>query len=82
MAADHSVMGNMLNHAIELVRASGRALVVEGVETKARLEALKAGGRADFAQGYGIARPMKIDDLARFFAEAGTRSGDTPPLVA
>ncbi|MBE7734574.1 EAL domain-containing protein [Devosia faecipullorum] len=69
MAPEHSVMARMLDHAIELVHASGHPLVVEGVETQQRLDALKAGGRVDFAQGYGISRPLTIEAFAAFLAE-------------
>ncbi len=82
MAADDSVMVRMLDHAIELVHATGRALVVEGVETRERLERLRAGGRVDFAQGYGIARPLTIEAFAAFLAEHGSRPNGQPRMVA
>jgi sensor c-di-GMP phosphodiesterase-like protein len=82
MAADDSVMVRMLDHAIDLVHASGRALVVEGVETPERLDALKAGGRVDFAQGYGIARPLTIEAFAAFIAEYRPRPTRKSRLVA
>jgi sensor c-di-GMP phosphodiesterase-like protein len=82
MAPDHSVMARMLDHAIDLVQASGRSLVVEGVETNERLEALKATGVVDFAQGYGIARPLLIDAYVAFLAEHGPRPLTRPRLVA
>ncbi len=82
MAPEHSVMSRMLDHAIELVHASGRKLVVEGVETSDRLDALKAGGRVDFAQGYGIARPLTIEAFAAFMAENGTKHGGPAARVA
>lgn len=82
MAPDHSVMSKMLDHAIELVQASGRSLVVEGVETQERLEALKATGRVDFAQGYGISRPLLIADFVAYMAKHGPRPSSRPRLVA
>lgn len=82
MAPDHSVMARMLDHAIELVQASGRSLVVEGVETNERLDALKATGIVDFAQGYGISRPLLIDAFVAFLAEHGPRPLTRPRLVA
>ncbi len=82
MAADDSVMARMLDHAIDLVHASGRALVVEGVETPERLDALKAGGRVDFAQGYGIARPLTIEAFAAFISEYRPRPTRKSRLVA
>lgn len=82
MAPDHSVMARMLDHAIELVQASGRSLVVEGVENAERLEALRATGLVDFAQGYGIARPLLIDAFMTFLDEHGPRPRSKPRLVA
>ncbi len=82
MASDDSVMGRMLDHAIELIHAAGRILVVEGVETHDRLEKLKASGRVDFAQGYGIARPLTIDSFVAFMGEQGPRPNGKPRLVA
>lgn len=83
MAPDHSVMARMLDHAIDLVQASGRALVVEGVETQERLEALKADGRVDLAQGYVISRPLLIDAFMPFLAKRGQRpAGRRKRLIA
>ena len=82
MAPDHSVMARMLDHAIDLVQASGRSLVVEGVETRERLDALKATGVVDFAQGYAIARPLLIDAYVAYLAEHGPRPVTRPRLVA
>lgn len=82
MAPDHSVMSNMLAHAIDLVQASGRSLVVEGVETQERLDALKKTGMVDFAQGYGISRPLLIEALISYLAEHGPRPRTRPRLVA
>ena len=82
MAPDHSVMARMLDHAIELVEASGRTLVVEGVETRERLDALKATGVVDFAQGYGISRPLLVDAFVAYLAEHGPRPVSRPRLVA
>jgi sensor c-di-GMP phosphodiesterase-like protein len=82
MAPDHSVMSTMLTHAIDLVQASGRSLVVEGVETTDRLNALKATGMVDFAQGYGIARPLLIEPFVAYLADHGPRPLTRPRLVA
>ncbi len=82
MAPDHSVMARMLDHAIDLVQASGRSLVVEGVETSERLEALKATGIVDFAQGYCISRPLLIESFVAYLAEHGPRPVTRPRLVA
>jgi sensor c-di-GMP phosphodiesterase-like protein len=82
MAPDGSVMARMLDHAIEMVEDSGCKIVVEGVETAARLSALKAGGRVDFAQGYYVSRPLECEAFARFLAERGPRPSARPRLVA
>lgn len=81
MAPDHSVMARMLDHAIELVHASGRALVVEGVETIERLRSLKASGRVDIAQGYVVSRPLPSDALRDFLSDR-SRSQELERLVA
>lgn len=82
MAPDDSVMARMLDHAVDMVQDSGRKVVVEGVETAARLAALKAGGKVDFAQGYYISRPLEREAFARFLAERGPRPSAKPRLVA
>src|SRR5690606_28411027 len=73
MAPDGSVMARMLDHAIDMVQASGRRIVVEGVASAARLAALKAGGKVHFAQGYHISRPLECEAFAAFLAARGPR---------
>jgi len=63
MAPSQSILGRMFVQVLELVKASGRVIVVEGVETESKLSTLRASGLADFAQGYGIARPLSIDEF-------------------
>ncbi|PXA96242.1 hypothetical protein DMC47_18225 [Nostoc sp. 3335mG] len=82
MGPDGSVMARMLDHAIDMVQASGRKVVVEGVETADRLEALVRSGKVDFAQGYHISRPLEAAAFARFLSEHGPRPGARPRLVA
>lgn len=82
MAPDGSVMARMLDHAIDMVQASGRRIVVEGVESAARLAALKAGGKVHFAQGYHISRPLECEAFAAFLAARGPRPKSRPRLVA
>ncbi|WP_187969338.1 EAL domain-containing protein [Aquibium microcysteis] len=70
MAPDGSVMAEMLHHAIGMVRSAGRKVVVEGVETAARLAQLRErADRVDFLQGYQISRPLDIDGFAAFVRE-------------
>lgn len=82
MAPDHSVMARMLEHAIELVQASGRSLVVEGVETQDRLATLKANGHVDFAQGYGISRPLQVKAFLAYLEKHGPPPNRQSHLVA
>ncbi len=66
MAPDNTVMAKMLRHAVEMIEATGRVMVVEGVETAERLALLRGmQARVDFVQGYFISRPL---DIAAFVA--------------
>lgn len=67
MAATGSVMARMLGHAIDMVQASGRLMVVEGVETAERLRQLRAmTPPIDLVQGYFISRPLAAESFAAF----------------
>src|SRR5690606_2547396 len=67
MAPDNSMMAQMLGHAIEMIHATGRVMVVEGVETAERLALLRQmQARVDFVQGYFISRPLDIEAFAAF----------------
>lgn len=69
MAPDDSLMAQMLHHAIDMMHATGRVMVVEGVETATRLAMLRQmRARVDFAQGYFISRPLDIADFADFMS--------------
>ncbi|MCZ7595653.1 MAG: EAL domain-containing protein [Hyphomicrobium sp.] len=68
MSPPDSVMGRMLVQVIEMIRTSGRLIVVEGVETLARLNLLRATGMVDCVQGYVVARPLGIDELVTFLS--------------
>jgi len=57
-----------IHHLTRLGQALGKAVVVEGVEDPALLDALRIFG-VDLAQGYGIARPMPGDDLPDWIAQ-------------
>lgn len=79
MAPDGSVMAEMLHHAVGMVRSAGRKIVVEGVETAARLNQLsEPADRVDYVQGYHICRPLDIEGFAAFMEErrAAPRTGD------
>jgi len=69
MAPDGSLTAQMLSHAIEMIRTTGRTMVIEGIETAERLAQLRASAApTDHAQGYFISRPLAIDRLAAFLA--------------
>lgn len=69
MAPDNSMMAQMLRHAVEMIQATGRVMVVEGVETAERLALLRQmQARIDFVQGYFIARPLDIAAFVAFLA--------------
>lgn len=82
MAPEGSVMANMLDHAIDLVQAAGRKVVVEGVEAVSCLEHLKATTKVDIAQGYHISRPLNPPAFAHFLAESDTPTAPVTRLVA
>ncbi|MCB8838297.1 EAL domain-containing protein [Aurantimonas sp. VKM B-3413] len=59
MAPADSLMARMLGHAIEMIHASARSIVVEGVETRERLDQLRSvEPPIDYVQGYFISRPL------------------------
>lgn len=67
MAPENSMMAQMLRHAIEMIDATGRTMVVEGVETAERLALLRnMHARIDFVQGYFISRPLDAAAFAEF----------------
>lgn len=49
----------------QMAHATGKVVAIEGVETARHFEALQ-GIRADYAQGYLIARPMSAEAAGRF----------------
>ena len=62
--ADAAIVEGVLG----LVSAFRREVIAEGVETEAHGLRLIALG-CEFAQGYGVARPMPADDFARWVSE-------------
>ena len=69
MAADASLLGQMLPEALAMVRHAGRKTIVEGVETEDRLRMLRATGLVDFVQGYLISRPVPIQRFVQVLTE-------------
>ncbi len=72
----HSTVARPVLDAIVSLATQLRVpLVAEGIETSAQWDYLRARG-VQYAQGYLIARPMPIDEFARWLAER-----DGPPEV-
>jgi EAL domain-containing protein (putative c-di-GMP-specific phosphodiesterase class I) len=76
---DRSVVAGMLDDPldallVELVHrmaiARGMAVVAEGVETQAQLDALRVAG-VPLVQGFLVARPMAAADLAAYLVPVG-----------
>ena len=82
MAAEGSLMSRMLANAIEMIHTAGHHITVEGVETRERLDMLKAIGQVDFVQGYFISRPVEIDRFVTLLAESASPVPLRPHLVA
>lgn len=69
IAPDGTLTAQMLGHAVEMIRATGRTMVIEGVETATRLAQLRDSATPlDHAQGYFISRPLPFDRFAAFLA--------------
>jgi sensor c-di-GMP phosphodiesterase-like protein len=64
-APEDSLLANLLGRAIEMIHSTGRKVIVEGVETAARM-ALLVGTPVDRVQGYFISRPLKISEFVGF----------------
>jgi sensor c-di-GMP phosphodiesterase-like protein len=71
MSPPDSIMGQMLVQVLEMIKASGRMIVVEGVETEAR-HMLRSIGIVDGVQGYVISRPLGIDQFIAFLGKDTT----------
>lgn len=65
-APEGSIMAELLLNAARMIRAAGFSLLVEGVETASKLDALRNSGLVDQAQGYFISRPLAFPDLVAF----------------
>lgn len=68
MAQPGSVHEILMQPVIELVRGAGHNVIVEGVESEARLDELSRLG-VKSAQGYFIAPPVPIDRLVEILAK-------------
>jgi EAL domain-containing protein (putative c-di-GMP-specific phosphodiesterase class I) len=81
MSPPDSVMGRMLVQVIEIIKTTGRLIIVEGVETLARLNVLRATGLVDYVQGYVISRPLDIHELTALLAR-GNAAWSIRPAAA
>jgi sensor c-di-GMP phosphodiesterase-like protein len=72
MSPPDSIMGQMLVQVLEMIKTSGRLIVVEGVETEARLNLLRSIRIVDCVQGYVISRPLGIDEFITFLGKDAT----------
>lgn len=66
MAPANTILERLLVQILDMLTIPGRTVVVEGVETKARLNLLRETGNVDYVQGYGISRPLPIHDFVAF----------------
>ncbi|WP_181699659.1 EAL domain-containing protein [Chthonobacter albigriseus] len=71
MAPDQTVMAQMMSFALEMIRASGRPVIVEGVETAHRLEQLKTFPfPIQHIQGYHVSRPVDAVSFVKQYVSA------------
>lgn len=63
---------------MQLARGLGKKLIVEGAETFEIYDALRALG-VEYAQGYGVARPMPFDAVADWLDAHDTSESDREP---
>lgn len=68
MSAPDSVLGRMFEQVLHLASASGNIIVVEGVESEARLQLLRETGLVQYVQGYVFSRPVAISEFVAFLA--------------
>jgi hypothetical protein len=76
MSPPDSVLGRMLVQVIDMIKTSGHLIVVEGVETEARLNLLRSTGVVDYVQRYVLSRPLGIDEFVAFLRVHGMTGGD------
>ncbi|MCC2097610.1 MAG: EAL domain-containing protein [Hyphomicrobiales bacterium] len=74
MAPEGSLMAELLVSAATMITRAGFTLVVEGVETREKLDSLRKGGLAQYAQGYHISRPLEFADLVAFMQGHGRQN--------
>ena len=75
MSPPDSVLGRMLVQVIDMIKTSGHLIVVEGVETEARLNLLRSTGVVDYVQGYVLSRPLGIEEFIAFLRMHGMTGG-------
>jgi sensor c-di-GMP phosphodiesterase-like protein len=67
LAPPESLMGKMFIQILNLLKASKRPIVVEGIESFSLLGMLQKTGNAQFAQGYAISKPVCATKFAELF---------------
>jgi sensor c-di-GMP phosphodiesterase-like protein len=82
MSPSDSVLGRMLVQVLEMINTVGSVVIIEGVETEARLNLLRSTGLADYVQGYAISRPLSIGDFTAFLSTYGIPSEGSQPVVS
>jgi two-component system CheB/CheR fusion protein len=73
VAAEPSRGVALLTCAVDLAKALGARVVVEGIEAEAQL-LLARSLRADFVQGFHLARPMPRDTLLQWLVDPAVRA--------
>ena len=69
----------IVRSVLDLARHMGLAVVAEGVEDRATWDRLRSLGCAE-AQGFFLARPMPVADVADWAAQLGRLHLTEPPL--
>lgn len=71
-----SVRSSLIPEIISIARASGAALIAEGIENEQQRDALKELG-VEYGQGYFFGRPMPLANLIALLSEQSGKDGNT-----
>ncbi|MEK6276682.1 MAG: EAL domain-containing protein [Actinomycetota bacterium] len=77
---EDELSAEVVRTAIFLAHTAGLRVVAEGVETERHMQLLRQLG-ADFAQGYGISRPMPAGDLVAWLDRRATGAAQLDDLA-
>jgi|GEM_PF-583149 len=69
MASPDSLEARMLPNTIDLIAAANHQIIVEGVESGARLQDLRNTGRVQMVQGYHFTAPLPADAFLAWVCE-------------